>query len=101
MFFTVTNEMDIFKQPDVFQNFFSEWSCDAMKKNMENNHRVIASSQFLLKREQDLRAQDQELRRKEQEIQKSLVEAHIKNSSELLELVKKLSENKNPDQNSS
>ena len=63
-----------------------------MKKNMENNHRVIASSQFLLKREQDLRAQDQELRRKEQEIQKSLVEAHIKNSSELLELVKKLSE---------
>ena len=37
----------------------------------------------------------------EQEIQKSLVEAHIKSSSELLELVKKLSENKNPDQNSS
>ena len=93
--------MDIFKEKDVFQNFFQEWSCDSMMKNMENSHRVIASSQFLLKREQDLRAQDQELRRKEQEIQKSLVEAHIKNSSELLELVKKLSENKNPAQNSS
>ena len=93
--------MDVFKQPDVFQNFFQDWSCEAMTKNNENSHRVIASSQFLLKREQDLRAQDQELRKKEQDIHKSSVEALIKNSSELLELVKKLAENKNPNQNSS
>ena len=93
--------MDIFKQPDVFQNFFQEGSCDAIMKSNENSHRVIASSQFLLKREQDLRAQDQELRKKEQDIHKSSVEALIKNSSELLELVKKLAENKNPNQNSS
>ena len=93
--------MDIFNQKDVFQNFFQEWSCDAMMKNNENSHRVIASSQFLLKREQDLRAQDMELRKKDQEIHKLSVEALAKNSSELLELVMKLSGNKNLDQNSS
>ena len=93
--------MDIFNQKEVFQNFFQEWSIDAMMKNNENSNRVIASSQFLLKREQDLRAQDMELRKNQQEIHKSSVEALIKNSSELLELVKKLAENKNPNQNSS
>ena len=85
------NEMAIFEDENVKQNFFQDWMVEN-QKNMANQVKVVEQIQILMSNEQMLRKKDQEIRQKDQEIIQKSLEAQTKTNNELLSMLKKVLE---------
>ena len=88
------NEMAIFEDENVRQNFFQEWMVEN-QQNMANQVKAVEQSQILMGREQMLRKKDQEIRLKDQEIIQKLLEAQTRSNDDLMSILKKILEKKN------
>ena len=83
------NELAIFKDETVMENFFQEWK-DENQKTMENQMQAIKNNHILISCEQEIRQRDQEIQIKDQEIILKSTEAQIKTNNELLAVLKRI-----------